>query len=44
MSPERALAKQLVEHDWAYVVEDLVDRCPEAYPAIIAELDVLAGG
>ncbi|WP_206784722.1 hypothetical protein [Amycolatopsis sp. MtRt-6] len=44
LSPARAVAKQLAEHDWAYVVEDLVDICPDAYPAIIAELDKLAIG
>ncbi len=42
LSPEEALLKELTEDDWAHVVEDLVDRCPEAYPAIIAELDALA--
>ncbi|WP_103353461.1 hypothetical protein [Amycolatopsis sp. CA-128772] len=41
LSPEEALLKELTEDDWAYVVEDLVDRCPEAYPAIVAELDAL---
>lgn len=44
LPPEQAVAKRLVEHDWAYVVEQLVDLCPDAYPAIIAELDKLAAG
>jgi hypothetical protein len=44
LSPVQALAKQLTEDDWAYVVEKLVDRCPDAYPAIIAELDKLVAG
>ncbi|MET8853404.1 hypothetical protein [Amycolatopsis sp. NPDC004625] len=43
LSPDAALARQLVEHDWAYVVEELLERDPDAYSAIIAELDVLAG-
>jgi hypothetical protein len=44
LPPEQALLKELTEGDWAYVVEDLVDRCPDAYPAIIAELDALTTG
>ncbi|WP_103335828.1 hypothetical protein [Amycolatopsis sp. CA-126428] len=44
LSPVQALAKQLTEDDWAYVAEKLVDRCPDAYPAIIAELDKLVAG
>jgi hypothetical protein len=39
---DSASARQLVEHDWAYVVEELVERHPDAYSAIIAELDMLA--
>jgi hypothetical protein len=42
LSADETLVRRLAERDWAYVVEDLVDRCPEAYPAIIAELDLLA--
>ncbi|MET8851481.1 hypothetical protein [Amycolatopsis sp. NPDC004625] len=44
LPPGEALLKQLTEGDWAYVVEELTDRCPEAYPAIVAELDALTAG
>lgn len=42
LTQDRALAQQLVEHDWGYVVAELVELCPAAYPAIVAEVDRLA--
>ncbi|MCS7480981.1 tetratricopeptide repeat protein [Umezawaea endophytica] len=42
LAPEQALIRDLVELDWYHVVEDLVDLHPEAYPVILAELDLLA--
>ena len=40
---DRPLEDRLGSLDWTYTVEELVTLCPEAYPAILGELDAIAG-
>jgi hypothetical protein len=42
LSPDDALSAQLTREDWYYVAEQVVERDPEAYGAITAELDAIA--
>ncbi len=41
---DQVLAVELVERDWHYVLDDLLDRHPEIYPVILAEVDKLSAG